>query len=95
MSPTLMVVAAVVIAASTAGVYLVRRGRQPKAEEMYHFRCPSCEQKLRYAASKAGRPAMCTRCTWRGDLPLKPQSVDNPRTLPFHEAERRATALRA
>jgi hypothetical protein len=93
--PTFIVASVVAIAASAAGVYWVLRARQPKAEEMYHFRCPSCEQKLRYAASKAGRPAMCTRCTWRGDLPLKPQSVDNPRTLPYREAERRATALRA
>jgi len=93
--PTLIVVSVVAFVALAAGVYYVLRARQPKAEEMYHFRCPQCEQKLRYAASRAGRPAMCTRCTWRGLLPLKPQSVDNPRTLPFREAERRAAALRA
>jgi hypothetical protein len=93
--PTLIMASTVALAAVAAGVFFVLRTRQPKAEEMYHFRCPQCEQKLRYAASRAGRPAMCTRCTWRGSLPLKPQSVDNPRTLPFREAERRATALRA
>jgi DNA-directed RNA polymerase subunit RPC12/RpoP len=95
MSPTFLVISAVVIAALAGAGYLALRARQPKPEEMYHFRCPACEQKMRYAASRAGRPAMCTRCTWRGLLPLKPQSVDNPRTLPFREAERRATALRA
>jgi hypothetical protein len=95
MSPTLMVVSGIGAAAAAASVFYVCRTRQPKVEEMYHFRCPSCEQKLRYAASKAGRPAMCTRCTWKGVLPLKPQSVDNPRTLPYREADRRATALRA
>ena len=93
--PTVIVASTVAIAALVAGVFFVLRARKPKAEVMYHFRCPQCEQKLRYAASRAGRPAMCTRCTWRGLLPLKPQSVDNPRTLPFREAERRATALRA
>jgi DNA-directed RNA polymerase subunit RPC12/RpoP len=95
MSPALIVISAVVIAASAVGVYLVRRARQRTTEEMHHFRCPTCEQKLRYAASRAGRPAMCTRCTWRGLLPLKRQSVDNPRTLAFREPERRATAVRA
>jgi DNA-directed RNA polymerase subunit RPC12/RpoP len=95
MSPTLVAISAFVIAASAAGAYLFLRARQPKAEKTYHFRCPTCEQKLRYAESRAGRPAMCTRCTWRGLLPLKPQIVDNPRTLAFREAERRATALRA
>ena len=93
--PTLIMASTVALAAVAAGVFFVLRTRQPKAEEMYHFRCPQCEQKLRYAASRAGRPAMCTRCTWRGLLPLKPQSVDDPRTLPFQQAERRATALRA
>ncbi|HMP15709.1 MAG TPA: hypothetical protein PKD72_01690 [Gemmatales bacterium] len=38
-------------------------------------RCPNCEQKLRYAASKAGAKVKCPRCAHRFPLPLKPRPV--------------------
>jgi DNA-directed RNA polymerase subunit RPC12/RpoP len=38
-------------------------------------RCPNCEQKLRYTASKAGSEVKCPRCAHRFPLPVKPQSV--------------------
>jgi hypothetical protein len=38
-------------------------------------RCPSCEQKLRYSANRAGREAKCPRCAHRFPLPLVARPV--------------------
>jgi hypothetical protein len=44
-------------------VWAVRTRRQRPTRETYHsFRCPGCEQKLRFRASKAGSAGMCPRC---------------------------------
>ena len=35
-----------------------------------HFRCPSCRQRLRYQARKAGRQVLCPNCYQCATLPL-------------------------
>ena len=95
MGPTWLIGSLILLAgAATAGVYVVLRAQRPRAEPIYHFRCPACGQKLRYSASRAGRAAICTRCSQRLTLPLKSSSNDSRPHTPAQEAERRAMALR-
>jgi hypothetical protein len=54
--------------ATTAYLY-ARWQRQPVEEPFQYFRCAQCNQKLRFKASKAGRPGMCPRCKQRWNLP--------------------------
>jgi hypothetical protein len=45
-----------------AGGYGVRKFRAKKPEKLFVFRCTRCGQKLRYQATKAGKPGMCPSC---------------------------------
>jgi hypothetical protein len=60
----------VVLAAS--GTFRWVRSHNPEAEKYLLFRCPHCGQKVRYLASKAGRPGMCPRCRQQWTLPTAP-----------------------
>lgn len=52
----------------------------PGESEMSHAerpatRCPLCEQKLRYALSRAGKEVRCPRCSYSFLLPTKARPV--------------------
>jgi DNA-directed RNA polymerase subunit RPC12/RpoP len=66
----------------TLGAFVWIRGRRPQSEPMLLFRCTGCGQKVRYAASKAGRPGMCPRCGQRWKLPQEPQTCP-PATVSY------------
>jgi hypothetical protein len=57
-----------------AGMLLSTHIRNPRDEKLYHFRCTSCGQKLRYLASKAGRAGMCPRCRTKCTFPREGES---------------------
>ncbi len=56
----LLILALATIVAGT-GCTLLRR-RMEVRERAYHFRCPSCGQKLRFGRREQGRRVMCPRC---------------------------------
>jgi len=58
------------------------RQRPAREEPYYHFRCPDCSQKVRYLASKAGRPGMCPRCRQLLTLPETPQQMLDEQPFP-------------
>jgi hypothetical protein len=62
---------------ATAGAVLFtwRARRNRPVEALHFFRCPACHQKVRYRASKAGRPAMCPRCLEKWTLPDSPKDL--------------------
>jgi hypothetical protein len=64
-------------ALAVAGLFWAR-SRGGVAEEVYSFRCPGCQQKLRYAAHKAGRRGICPRCKAGCTYPTEPGSVEPP-----------------
>jgi hypothetical protein len=61
------------VALSATGAFLGLRVRGSRVEEVHRFRCPGCTQKLRYAASRAGRTGMCPRCRKRWTFPSNPE----------------------
>jgi hypothetical protein len=65
------------LAALAAG-YRVLRPRPVPEAAYQHFRCPGCDQKLRCAADKVGRPGRCPRCkrSW-GTPPLCVKALAN------------------
>jgi DNA-directed RNA polymerase subunit RPC12/RpoP len=66
----LLVFGALALVASVAAAYWYRQANtRPKEEPLLYFRCVGCNQKLRFKASKAGRPGMCPRCRHRWRLP--------------------------
>jgi DNA-directed RNA polymerase subunit RPC12/RpoP len=69
---TFLLVAAAGLAAGTC---LRLRPRHSGPEKFLHFRCAECGQKVRYLATKAGRPGMCPRCRQRWTLPTVAQPV--------------------
>jgi hypothetical protein len=78
-----------------AGAYVAIRNRSPKKPAICHFRCPTCDKKLRYTADRAGRPAICPRCRWVGPLPLNPLDERGPRSALVREQGQVARTLRA
>ena len=67
---TLLTLMAMALVASVGVAYWhMQAGARPKEEPLLYFRCAGCNQKLRFKASKAGRPGMCPRCRHRWRLP--------------------------
>ena len=66
----LFTIGASTIVLLVAGIFVWLRWR-PREESFLVFRCPRCDQKLRYLASKAGRRGMCTRCGRNSVLPTE------------------------
>ena len=56
-----------------AGGYWVVRSRAPREDVLCHYRCPNCDKKLRYRASRAGKPAVCPACRVSSTLPPAPE----------------------
>src|SRR5260370_20057159 len=74
MSVTILVAVGTVAILTVVGCVL-RAGRRPGEVAHHYFRCPDCGQKMRYAASRAGRDAICPRCRRRWTLPATPQPL--------------------
>jgi len=56
-----------------AGLWWLRfRALEPEC--YIYFRCPECQQKLRIAEAKGGRPGQCPRCRRRWTLPCATRS---------------------
>lgn len=68
------------LAALAAG-YAYLRFRPVKEQPFHYCRCPGCEQKIRYAETKAGREVMCPRCRQRWSLPATPQALPRAERL--------------
>jgi DNA-directed RNA polymerase subunit RPC12/RpoP len=67
---TLLIVMAVALVVFVGAAYCyMQAGAGPKEEPLLYFRCAGCNQKLRFRASKAGKPGMCPRCRHRWRLP--------------------------
>jgi hypothetical protein len=52
----------VVLVAIGGGVLWYKKGRSPKEEEFYHFRCSGCLRRLRYVARQVGHRGKCGHC---------------------------------
>jgi hypothetical protein len=63
-----------VVALLTAGYAWARFRPQPE-EPFLVWRCPGCDQKIRYLSEKAGRPALCPRCKHKWTLPMTPSKL--------------------
>jgi hypothetical protein len=76
-----MILTLVLLAGAASAITGLIWARQRSVEEgPYHlFRCPDCGQKLRYLASKAGRPSVCPRCRQCRTLPAAPQELPRER----------------
>jgi hypothetical protein len=64
-----MLIVVVSVAALAAAGYFVRSRGRSDEPEVCRARCPRCDQKVRYAADRAIRHAMCPRCYRRWTLP--------------------------
>lgn len=66
----LLVVVALLALANIVAYWRMR----PRAadEPVYHFKCPNCNQRLRYRARQAGNPGACRRCKARWNFPPVP-----------------------
>lgn len=62
-----MLVGVSLLGVSLGGVLLTRRLAAGR-EEYRYCRCRACQQKIRYAVSKIGKPAQCPRCQERFTL---------------------------
>ena len=70
----LFTIGASTIVLLVGGIFAWLRWR-PREETFLVFRCPRCDQKLRYLASKAGRRGMCTRCGRNSILPTDSEAA--------------------
>jgi len=66
-----------VLTVSAAGVVIYARRQNSQNCQFYFFRCGQCGQKVRYLASKAGRPGVCPRCGQQCTLPRHSQDVSS------------------
>jgi len=60
-------------------VYLLVRPGAAAVGALHLTRCPRCEQKIRYAANRAGRSGICPQCKYPLTLPSAPPPLE-PRT---------------
>jgi hypothetical protein len=67
------------VATLVSAGYFGRDGGRRDEPEVCHTRCPRCDQKVRYAANRASREAMCPRCRRRWTLPATPEPLAKPR----------------
>jgi hypothetical protein len=73
---TVLLVIGVVIVALAVAIYFVNRREPVAAPSSYvYFRCPFCTKKLRFPASKVGRPGMCPCCRRRWTMSPTPEPV--------------------
>jgi hypothetical protein len=87
----------ILLAGASLGAALVwARLRSVQEEPCHIWRCPSCGQKLRYRAHKAGRAGGCPRCLREWILPATPQELPASRGSDHEsEAKRPGAAWRA
>ncbi len=76
MDTTVVVIVVVVVLALGAGCWMFFRGRGPKEEGFYHFRCGKCKRRLRYQERQVGHKGKCSNCNADVLFPPVSQSVD-------------------
>ena len=81
-----------VIAIAAVGAFVFVRPRGLARGEFHLFRCGACSQKVRYLASKAGRPAMCPRCGQKWTLPAGSRAFSTDENLQPSVGRRRMLA---
>jgi DNA-directed RNA polymerase subunit RPC12/RpoP len=92
---TVTIILAVVAAALLVTIAWRMRSARPSDEPtMYLYRCTDCGQKIRYAASRAGREALCPRCRSRCTLPTTPPPLPPVPTAGRALDSRRGIGLR-
>jgi uncharacterized paraquat-inducible protein A len=64
----LMPIVAVVPVLLAGAAYALLRRKKSAAPSLRVFRCPSCKQQIRFAATQAGRKGNCPRC-WKAVTP--------------------------
>ncbi len=69
MSLLLPILLGILAVLASLGSWLVW-SRRPKEVPFQCFRCPACDQKLRYLAHRAGRTGICPRCKQRCTFPV-------------------------
>ena len=76
MDTTVIVIVLAVVAAVAFGVFVWLRGRPPKEEPFYHFRCTHCRRRLRYQERQVGHKGKCSNCGKDVLFPHSSQSID-------------------
>jgi DNA-directed RNA polymerase subunit RPC12/RpoP len=76
MDPTVVVIVVAVVLAVAVGGWLFFRGRKPKEESFYHFRCVKCKRRLRYLERQVGHKGKCSNCGSEVLFPPVSQAVD-------------------
>jgi hypothetical protein len=68
----ILIVLVLVLAA--ANIYAYWRMRPQTPETLYRFKCPKCNQRLRYRPRQVGHPGMCPRCKEKWTFPPIPSA---------------------
>jgi hypothetical protein len=84
MTTTLTVVGIVIGGLAVAIYYIQHREVNPASGPYVHFRCPFCNKKLRFPASKAGKPGMCPCCRRRWTMPATSETSADSNELVNH-----------
>jgi hypothetical protein len=74
--------------------YVVRASRRVEEPSFHYCRCPGCGQKVRYAASRAGRQAGCPRCPRQWALPATSEPLAKAELAGASPWPRRGIVLR-
>jgi hypothetical protein len=74
MDPIVGVLIGVAVVGVVGGFYWFR-GRRPKEEPVFHFRCPGCKRRLRYRARQVGHRGECSHCRQAITFPPVSQSI--------------------
>ena len=72
-----------------AGAALWLRVRRAEKTSIRWTRCPHCEQKVRFQASRAGRTSLCPQCRARWTLPATPEPPPAPQGREVFRIKRR------
>ena len=62
MDPTTVAIILGAAIAVLVGGLLWARLRAAAGETLYHFRCPKCNSRIRYAAKRVGSKGWCPKC---------------------------------
>jgi hypothetical protein len=76
MDSTVVVIIVIAVLAVGIGGWMFMRGRRPKEEPYYHFRCGKCKRRLRYQARQVGHKGKCSNCNADVMFPPVSQSID-------------------
>lgn len=76
MNTTVLLIVFGVAVVFGVGAFLFKRGRAPKEQPFFHFRCTSCRRRLRYQERQVGHKGKCSNCGKDVVFPPLAQSID-------------------